>query len=229
MVQLIERYYDVDRGQVLLDGIVVRRLDPGWIRASVGLVRQEPVLFAGSIGENIRFGRPDATQEQIEAAARVANAHDFIVGMAEGYDTAVGSNGVRLSGGQKQRVALARAVIKNCGLLIADEASSALDAESEAVVLEALRRVMTGKSSLSIAHRLSTVRGADVVCLLDHGVIEASGTHEELMGLSESYAQLVRRQLVHSDAEKEASEKRAAGGAAEGKDAQSDSERSVQS
>lgn len=202
VAQLLERFYDMTSGQILLDGIDIRRLDPGFLRASIGMVRQEPVLFGGSIGDNIRFGRPDATQDQIEEAAKVANAHDFIVGMADGYDTLCGEKGVRLSGGQKQRVALARAVIKNCGLLIADEASSALDAESEAVVLEALSRVMRGKSSLSIAHRLSTVRGADVVCMLSKGVITASGSHEELMGKSERYKQLVRRQLVHSDAER---------------------------
>jgi ATP-binding cassette subfamily B protein len=200
VVNLIERFYDVQSGSVRLDGRDVRELDPSWVRAQMGLVRQEPVLFGCSIRENIAFGRPQATEEEIQAAARLANAHDFVTGFPDGYDTIVGEKGVRLSGGQKQRIAIAAATLSGVSdtgpkVLLLDEATSALDSESEHLVQTALERLMVGRTTLIVAHRLSTVRSADVVHVVHGGKVVASGSHDELIRTSALYSALVRRQL----------------------------------
>jgi ABC transporter fused permease/ATP-binding protein len=193
---LIPRFYDPQAGLVLLDGRDLRTLDPSWLRAQIGAVAQEPILFSTSIAENIRYGRPGAGDADVEAAARAANAHDFIAALPQGYATAVGERGVQLSGGQKQRVAIARALLKDPAILILDEATSALDAGSEALVKEALDRLMRGRTSLVIAHRLSTVRDSDRVVVLDAGRVVQSGPHDRLAREDGLYRRLVERQFV---------------------------------
>jgi ABC transporter fused permease/ATP-binding protein len=193
---LIPRLYDPSAGAVLLDGTDIRTLDPSWLRAQIGSVAQEPILFSTSIAENIRYGRQGASDAEVEAAARDANAHDFIAALPQGYATPVGERGVQLSGGQKQRVAIARALLKDPAILILDEATSALDAESEAAVKEALDRLMEHRTSLVIAHRLSTVRDADRVVVLEAGRIVQTGTHVSLAAEEGLYRRLVARQLV---------------------------------
>ncbi|HYO73587.1 MAG TPA: ABC transporter transmembrane domain-containing protein [Archangium sp.] len=193
---LLARMYDPQGGRLLLDGKALDSLDPEWLRQQIGTVAQEPMLFASSIEDNIRYGRMDATQAEIEAAARAANAHEFISRFPEGYRTLVGERGVQLSGGQKQRIAIARAMLKNPRLLVLDEATSALDAESEHLVQEALERLMTGRTTLIIAHRLSTVIGADRVLVLEGGQVVQSGNHAALMGQEGLYRRLVERQFV---------------------------------
>jgi ATP-binding cassette subfamily B protein len=193
---LLARMYDPQGGRVLLDGKPLSALDPEWLRQQIGTVAQEPMLFATSISDNIRYGRMDATDAEVEAAARAANAHEFISRFPEGYQTLVGERGVQLSGGQKQRIAIARAVLKNPRLLVLDEATSALDAESEHLVQEALDRLMRGRSTIIIAHRLSTVIGADRVLVLEGGQVVQSGNHAALMGQEGLYRRLVERQFV---------------------------------
>jgi ABC transporter fused permease/ATP-binding protein len=193
---LLARFYDPTDGTVLLDGRDLRELDPDWLRRQIGTVAQEPILFSTTVAENIRYGRPDATQAEIEAAARAANADDFIRAFPDGYGTLVGERGVQLSGGQKQRVAIARAILKDPGILILDEATSALDAENEHLVREALEHLMRGRTTLVIAHRLSTVIDADRVIVLDHGKMVQSGTHSALMAEGGLYKKLVERQFV---------------------------------
>ena len=193
---LLARMYDPQGGRVLLDGRPLSALDPEWLRQQIGTVAQEPMLFATSISDNIRYGRMDATDAEVEAAARAANAHEFISRFPEGYRTLVGERGVQLSGGQKQRIAIARAVLKNPRLLVLDEATSALDAESEHLVQEALDRLMQGRSTIIIAHRLSTVIGADRVLVLEGGQVVQSGNHAALMGQEGLYRRLVERQFV---------------------------------
>ncbi|MEZ4314206.1 MAG: ABC transporter transmembrane domain-containing protein [Polyangiaceae bacterium] len=196
IASLLLRMYDPDAGKILLDGNDLRELSPSFLRRTIGIVSQEPLLFSTSIRENIRYGRPDATDAEVEAAARAANAHGFIGKFPERYDTLVGERGVQLSGGQKQRVAIARAVLKDPRILVLDEATSALDAESEHLVKEALERLMVGRTTLIIAHRLSTVMGADRVCVIDGGRIVQSGAHSALMGEEGLYKRLVERQFV---------------------------------
>jgi ATP-binding cassette subfamily B protein len=193
---LLARLYDPEGGAILLDGRPLTALDPAWLRRHVGTVAQEPLLFSASVGDNIRYGRPGATDAEVQAAARVANAHDFISRFPEGYATRVGERGVQLSGGQRQRVAIARAVLKDPRILVLDEATSALDAESEHLVQEALERLMQGRTTLIIAHRLSTVRNADRVLVLDGGRVVQSGDHGTLMGEQGLYRRLVERQFV---------------------------------
>jgi ABC transporter fused permease/ATP-binding protein len=193
---LLTRLYDPDGGRIFLDGHDLRELAPDGLRRKIGIVSQEPILFSSSIAENIRYGRAGASDEEVQAAARTANAHTFISKFPEGYATLVGERGVQLSGGQKQRVAIARAVLKDPRILVLDEATSALDAESEHLVKEALERLMAGRTTLIIAHRLSTVAGADRVCVLDGGRIVQSGAHASLMGQEGLYRRLVERQFV---------------------------------
>jgi ATP-binding cassette subfamily B protein len=193
---LLGRLYDPQAGRILLDGKDLKELDPEWLRQQIGVVAQEPLLFSSSIMDNIRYGRAGASDAEVEAAARAANAHDFVSRFPEGYKTLVGERGVQLSGGQKQRVAIARAVLKDPRLLILDEATSALDAESEHLVKDALDRLMKGRTTLIIAHRLSTVKGADRVLVLDGGRVVQSGNHSALMGQDGLYKRLVERQFV---------------------------------
>lgn len=197
VASLLERFYDPTAGRVMLDGWDLRDLDPSWLRGqAIGFISQEPVLFGTTIMENIRFGKPGATDEEVYAAAREANAHDFISRFPDGYNTVVGERGATLSGGQKQRLAIARALIKQPAVLILDEATSALDAESERVVQEALDRASTGRTVLVIAHRLSTIRGAHRIIVMAYGRVCEMGTHEELLKKAGLYADLVRRQAL---------------------------------
>lgn len=200
---LIERFYDPQQGRVLIDGVDVREFNPQWYHTHVALVSQEPILFSGTIAENIRYGKAHATDEEVEEAARAANAHDFIQNLPEGYQTLVGERGIALSGGQKQRVAIARAVLKDPAILLLDEATSALDTESEHLVQEALDKLMVGRTSLIIAHRLSTVRNADVIYVLHRGAVAEQGTHDELLEMSGIYRTLANRQLALSAAMEE--------------------------
>ncbi|XP_011913108.1 PREDICTED: ATP-binding cassette sub-family B member 8, mitochondrial isoform X2 [Cercocebus atys] len=194
---LLERFYDPTAGVVMLDGRDLRTLDPSWLRGQVvGFISQEPVLFGTTIMENIRFGKLAASDEEVYAAAREANAHEFITSFPEGYNTIIGERGTTLSGGQKQRLAIARALIKQPTVLILDEATSALDAESERVVQEALDRASAGRTVLVIAHRLSTVRGAHRIIVMADGRVWEAGTHEELLKKGGLYAELIRRQAL---------------------------------
>ncbi|XP_074276332.1 ABC transporter B family member 1 [Silene latifolia] len=196
VVSLIERFYDPTEGQLLLDGHDIKTLKLKWLRQQIGLVSQEPALFATTIKENILLGRPDASLVEVEEAARVANAHSFIIKLPDGYDTQVGERGLQLSGGQKQRIAIGRAMLKNPAILLLDEATSALDSESEKLVQEALDRFMIGRTTLVIAHRLSTIRKADLVAVLQQGSVTEIGTHDELMAKGENsvYSKLIRMQ-----------------------------------
>ena len=193
---LIARLYDPDSGHLRLDGRDLRELDVGFLRRQIGTVAQEPILFSTTVAENIRYGRPGASEPEIEAAARAANAHAFIERFPQGYQTLVGERGVQLSGGQKQRVAIARAVLKDPRILVLDEATSALDAESEHLVKEALERLMKGRTTLIIAHRLSTVKDAGRVVVLDAGRIVQSGPHAALLREDGLYRRLVEKQFV---------------------------------
>ena len=192
---LLSRFYNPQGGSIHIDGARYDELDIDWLREQVGVVSQEPILFATSILDNIRYGRPAASLDEVTAAAQAANAHDFIGRFPEGYETLVGERGVKLSGGQKQRVAIARALLKDPRLLILDEATSALDAESEHLVQEALDRLMRGRTTLIIAHRLSTVKEADRVCVLDQGCVAQQGTHDELVARDGIYRRLVQHQF----------------------------------
>uniref|UniRef100_A0A8C4ISV7 Mitochondrial potassium channel ATP-binding subunit n=1 Tax=Dicentrarchus labrax TaxID=13489 RepID=A0A8C4ISV7_DICLA len=195
VASLLERFYDPTSGVIMLDGLDIRTLDLAWFRGQViGFINQEPVLFGSSVMENIRFGKPEATDAEVINAAKQANAHRFITGFPDGYNTVVGERGVTLSGGQKQRIAIARALIKNPSILVLDEATSALDAESERVVQEALDRATKGRTVLIIAHRLSTIQGADLICVMSDGRIVEAGTHLELLSKGGLYSDLIRRQ-----------------------------------
>jgi ATP-binding cassette subfamily B protein len=193
---LLARLYDPESGRVLLDGRDLKELDPDWLRSQIGTVAQEPLLFSRSIGDNIRYARQSATDAEVEQAARTANAFDFVTGFPEGFATKVGERGVQLSGGQKQRIAIARAVLKDPRILVLDEATSALDAESEHLVKDALDRLMKGRTTLVIAHRLSTVVDADRVVVLDHGQIVQQGDHRSLLAEEGLYKRLVEKQFV---------------------------------
>ncbi len=192
---LLPRLYDPTEGRILLDGHDLRDLQLGWLARNVGMVTQETYLFHDTIRANLLYARPDATQAEIEAACQVANIHDFIVGLPEGYDTIVGERGYRLSGGEKQRVSIARVVLKNPRILVLDEATSHLDSQSEALIQDALERVMAGRTSLVIAHRLSTILKADQILVLDHGQLVERGTHAELLARGGLYARLYETQF----------------------------------
>ena len=193
-VQLIERFYDPSEGMVTFDGKDIRTLNVRWLREQIGLVSQEPMLFAGSIEQNIRMGKKGSTKEDAIAAAKMSNAHDFISGFPDGYDTECGSGSTQLSGGQKQRIAIARAIIRDPSVLILDEATSALDTTSERIVQEALDQLLAKKkrTTIVIAHRLSTIRNADKIVVLDDGTVVEVGTHESLMSADGTYKQLVK-------------------------------------
>jgi len=194
--QLLLRFYDPGSGRIAIDGVDVARARPEDVRRHIGLVPQETVLFGASARENIRYGRPDATDEQIEAAARAAGADAFIRQLPEGYETFLGERGMRLSGGQRQRIAIARALLKDPPILLLDEATSSLDAESERYVQEALERLMAHRTTVIIAHRLATILKADRIVVLDHGRIVAIGTHAELLENNELYARLAALQFA---------------------------------
>jgi ABC transporter fused permease/ATP-binding protein len=196
ILALLYRFYDVDAGRVLFEGVDVRDLALRDLRGALAMVAQEPVLFSGSIRTNIAYGKQGATDAEIEQAAKDANAHDFISGFPEGYATVIGERGTKLSGGQKQRIALARALIANPRVLILDEATSNLDAESEAAVQTALARIMADRTTIVIAHRLSTVRDADRIIVIENSQIVEQGAHDELMERRGSYRRLVEHQLI---------------------------------
>lgn len=194
LVDLVPRFWDVSSGEILIDGIDVRRLRVKDLRSLMGNVNQEAILFNDSFFNNIAFGVPEATREQVESAARIANAHEFIMATENGYDTPIGDRGSRLSGGQRQRVSIARAILKNPPVLILDEATSALDTESERLVQEALEHLMRDRTTIVIAHRLSTITNADLICVMHEGRIVEAGTHAELLALKGHYHKLVMLQ-----------------------------------
>jgi len=202
LVHLIPRFFDVTAGRILIDGLDVRDLTLASLRAQVGIVTQETVLFNDTVRNNIAYGQPHVQQKEVEAAARAALAHDFILALPSGYDTVIGERGVRLSGGERQRLAIARALLKNAPILILDEATSALDSESEALVQSALHNLMTGRTVFVIAHRLSTVRRADRIVVIENGTIADIGAHEELMQKLGTYRRLYELQFASVDAPK---------------------------
>lgn len=194
VISLVQRFYDPDCGHILLDGIEINKFNLKWLRKQMGLVSQEPVLFNETIRDNICYGREGetTTEEEMVVAAKCANAHDFISALPQGYDTCVGEKGTQLSGGQKQRIAIARVILKDPKIVLLDEATSALDAESEKLVMDALDRFRVGTTTLIVAHRLSTVKGADTIAVMKDGVVVEKGTHDMLMGIAGGiYATLV--------------------------------------
>ena len=190
LANLIMRFYDPTEGRVAVDGHDLRQVTLHSLRSQIGLVPQETVLFGGTIGDNIRYGKMGASDDEVMAAARAANADQFIGELPQGYETEAGERGVKLSGGQRQRIAIARALLKDPRILILDEATSSLDAESEALVQEALERLMEGRTTLVIAHRLSTIRNADRIVVLDDGEVVEQGKHEELLAAGGVYRRL---------------------------------------
>ena len=195
LVSLLPRFWDVDKGRIALDGVDVRSLRLADLRGAIAIVPQDPALFSGTVRENIAYGRPGASLEEVRSAALAAHADEFIERLPQGYETVVGERGVKLSGGQRQRVAIARAILKDPAVLILDEATSNLDAESERLIEDALGKLLVGRTTLIIAHRLSTVRRADRLVVVDHGRIVEEGTHGELLELGGVYARLYQRQF----------------------------------
>ena len=194
VASLLPRFYDATNGSITIDGQDIRKVTLDSLREQVGIVPQETVLFNGSVYDNILYGRLDATREEVEAAAKAANAHDFIMQLPNGYETMLGDRGMNISGGQRQRISIARAILKNPQILILDEATSALDTESERVVQEALDRLMVGRTSFVIAHRLSTIKNADKIMVLEKGQLIEQGNHDELMAMDGLYAHLYKIQ-----------------------------------
>jgi len=202
LVHLIPRFFDVTSGRLLIDGRDVRDTTLASLRSQIGIVTQETVLFNDTVRNNIAYGQPHVSQKDVQAAAQAAMAHDFIMELPAGYETMIGERGVRLSGGERQRLAIARAILKNAPILILDEATSALDSESEALVQSALQNLMAGRTVFVIAHRLSTVRGADRILVLENGTISDIGAHEELMTRLGIYRRLYDLQFVELEAPK---------------------------
>jgi ATP-binding cassette subfamily B protein len=196
IIQLIQRFYDPDSGAICLDGMRIDALNRDDFRKHIALVPQDPVIFAASARENIRFGRPDATDAEIENAAKAAAAHEFIAALPDGYDSYLGERGVMLSGGQKQRIAIARAILRDAPVLLLDEATSALDAESERAVQRAVDELSEGRTTVIVAHRLATVKKADRIIVMDQGRIVASGAHDALVSEDGLYARLARLQFT---------------------------------
>ena len=199
LVHLIPRFFDVTAGRLLIDGRDVRDTTLASLRSQIGMVTQETVLFNDTVRNNIAYGQPGVPQKEVEAAARAALAHDFIMDLPAGYETVIGERGVRLSGGERQRIAIARALLKNAPILILDEATSALDSESEALVQSALHNLMSGRTVFVIAHRLSTVRRADRIVVIENGTIADIGPHEELMKKLGTYRRLYDLQFADVD------------------------------
>ncbi|MCB0121397.1 MAG: ATP-binding cassette domain-containing protein, partial [Caldilineaceae bacterium] len=195
LIHLIPRFYDVGDGQVRIDDVDVRDLDEVVLRRKIGFALQESVLFTGTIRDNIRYGRPTATDDEVVAAAQAAQAHDFIVRFPDGYDAIVGQRGVNLSGGQKQRIAIARALLTDPALLVLDDSTSAVDVETEAKIQAALATLRHGRTNFVVAQRISTVLGADKILVLDDGRVVAEGTHEELLESSPIYREIYASQL----------------------------------
>ncbi len=195
LVSLLPRFWDVDQGRICLDGLDIRSVRLAELRSAIGIVPQEPALFSGTVRENIAYARPKATEAEVRAAARAAHAHEFVERLPQGYETLVGERGVKLSGGQRQRVAIARAILKNPAVLILDEATSNLDTESERLIEDALAQLLVGRTTLIIAHRLSTVQRADRLLVVDQGRIVEEGTHGELLARRGLYARLYQRQF----------------------------------
>ena len=199
VISLIPRFYDPDFGPIRIDGHDIRGFLQKSFRSQISFVLQETLLFHAPVWENIAYGRPEATRDEILRAAQLANAHEFIARLPDGYDTVVGERGVTLSGGQRQRIAIARAIIRDTPLLILDEPTSGLDAASERLVFEALDRLMEGKTTIVIAHRLSTIRRADIIFVINEGMIVEQGRHEHLLRWNGLYAHLYRLQFLHDE------------------------------
>jgi ATP-binding cassette subfamily B protein len=193
------RFYDPAQGRILVDGVDIALADPAQVRGRIGVVPQETIIFGATARENIRYGRPDASDAEIEAAARAAAADEFISKLPEGYDTFLGEKGARLSGGQKQRIAIARAILKNPPILLLDEATSSLDSESERLVQEALETLMRGRTTLVIAHRLATAINSDRIVVVERGRIVGTGRHEQLLAGNALYARLAALQFGGKD------------------------------
>jgi subfamily B ATP-binding cassette protein MsbA len=199
LADLIPRFYDVTSGRISLDGADIRDLTLESLRGQIGIVSQHTFLFDDTVRNNIAYGNPQRSMEDVIAAAKAANAHDFVSAMPRGYDSKVGEMGMQLSGGQRQRLAIARALLKNAPILILDEATSSLDSESERLVQDALEKLMTTRTTLVIAHRLSTIRNADRIVVLVDGAVAEEGTHEELLSRNGPYSRLYNLQLLESE------------------------------
>ena len=200
VVQLLHRFFDVDAGIIRVDGTDLRRVELKKYLEQVALVPQETLLFGGTVRENILYGKLGATQSELDNAARSAHAYDFIQRLENGYDTVVGEKGAKLSGGERQRIAIARALLKDPKILVLDEATSSLDNQSESLIQEALETLMRGRTTLSVAHRLSTVHNADKIIVLDHGRVVETGTHSELMANENLYHHLYTLKMIESPA-----------------------------
>jgi ATP-binding cassette subfamily B protein len=199
LVNLIPRYYDVTEGQITIDGYDVRDVELSSLRRRIGMVLQSSLLFSATVRENIAYGNPDVTDEAVIAAAKAANAHEFIEGFPEGYETLIGERGVTLSGGQRQRVAIARALLINPSILILDDSTSSVDTKTEFLIQEALSRLMRGRTTFIIAQRLNSVQNADLILVLDKGKIIERGTHAELLEMSGYYAEVYNLQLADQE------------------------------